>query len=592
MGQFGRDMEAAPYDEKTRSDALSALEALIDSGVLGEGSRLRPLLRYLVIEELEGRGERLKGYSIGTDVFGRGADFDPNTDSIVRVEVHRLRQALDHYYATQGAGDRVRFEIPKGSYQPGIRVEDVPGRAAKSPAVPLGALKRSHLYAAAAVVILLVVAVAWLALDRGGFLADRDAGESFLALEVLPFDSASDDVPQDRLAEGLTDEVIAGLTKIKALTVVVRDSRFGLRSLAGAEGESDGASFGIGYVVRGSVQHFGGATRVVVHLVEARSGALLWAQSYRRDAGGDPDAQDQLVATIVAELRTQVFNAAQQTLNRQDAESLTAWELYIQSTWLPGAASASLAWEEERIALAERALELRPDFGQAHAVLAEKLAYLSSVDPPSDTAETRRRAVLHAQRALELAPADADVMFNVAMYYQHIGRVQQAADMAQRALELDPNHALARLLVDTLPFSCAAPPRDILQDAVAYDRALSSDNPIRWQTLEWIGVLYMNQGNFLRSAEAGRRARLIFSTPDNTLRHAAVLLQLGQTEDALSLVDGLRRGWPHLDPRHFASVTVARICHGEPGAALHADVFYALADATETLRRGPPKPAP
>jgi hypothetical protein len=100
----------------------------------------------------------------------------------------------------------------------------------------------------------------------------------------------------------------------------------------------------------------------------------------------------------------------------------------------------------------------------------------------------------------------------------------------------------------------------------------------------------MNQGNFLRASQVASRSRLIFSTPQSTLRHAAVLLRLGRTEEALALVDGLRRNWPHLDPRHFASVTVARLCHGEPGMGLHTKVFYTLADATETLRREPPEP--
>jgi hypothetical protein len=127
---------------------------------------------------------------------------------------------------------------------------------------------------------------------------------------------------------------------------------------------------------------------------------------------------------------------------------------------------------------------------------------------------------------------------------------------------------------------------------VAFDNALSPDNPIRWQTLEWIATLYMNQGNFLRAAEIGYRSRLIFSAPETTLRHAAVLLQLARPEDAVALVDDLRRNWPRLDPRHYAGVAVARRCHGEPGAALHANVFYTLADAAETLRRGPSRPAP
>lgn len=585
---------AALYDAETSKKALAAVGSLIDSGVLGEASRLRPLLRYLINEELAGRGERLKAYSIGTDVFGRSEDFDPNSDSIVRVEVHRLRQALDHYYATQGAADPIRIEIPRGTYRPSITA------VAEGAAAPAAAALRRRIrlaWAGAGVLLaLLFAAGAWLGLQRAGPLTEAEEAGPLMALEVLPFDAAFDAASGGAtvgiLAESLTDALIAGLTKVKAITVVVRDPRFGLRTPATSTEDTADSRIGIGYVVRGSVQSFAGDTRVVVHLIEARSGALLWAQSYRGEGDGSLPLQDRLVATIVAELRTQVFNASRRSLAAQDPDSLSAWELYIQATWLPGAASSSLAWELERVALAERALDLRPDFGQAHAVLAEKLVYLANVDPPSDTAETRRRAVRHAQNALELAPDDAEVLFNVALYFWHIGRLQQSADTARRAVELDPSHALARLLVETIQFTCAAPPRDVLQQAVTYDSALSPDNPIRWQTLEWIATLYMNQGNFLRAAEVGYRSRLIFSTPDATLRHAAVLLQLQRPEDAVALVDGLRQNWPRLDPRHYAGIAVARRCHGEPGAALHANVFYALADAAETLRRGPSRPAP
>lgn len=72
------------------------------SGALGTGGRLAALLRYLVAEELAGRGDRLKAYAIATEILGRGPDFDPQQDSIVRVEIARLRKALDLYFATQG----------------------------------------------------------------------------------------------------------------------------------------------------------------------------------------------------------------------------------------------------------------------------------------------------------------------------------------------------------------------------------------------------------------------------------------------------------------------------------------------------------
>ena len=578
------------YDEDDCREAMGALGALIESGVLGETSRLRQLLRYLVIEELEGRGARLKAYSIATDVFGRGEDFDPGTDSIVRVEVHRLRQSLEHYYATKGVEDRVRIEIPKGTYRPVISaVETRPAAAEAAPPVeptapsrpggfPVG--RRGWLAVALALLLLAGAGLWYLLLGYGAApFSDEDADPYRIALQVLPFAALSDGEPPADLAISLREEIITGLSRIRALTVVVSDTDLGAATPGAGPVARD--ELGIGFVVRGSVQRFGGATRVVIQLIDARSGTLLWAQSYKRGAEQTDPLHDELISTITAELRPHIFGAAKRALEPQDPDSLNAWELYIQSTWVPGVATSSLAWEKQRIALAERALELRPDFGQAHSVLADKLAYLASVDPPSDTAEMRLRAVAHAQRALELAPGDADVMFNVSVYAWHIGRLPQAANMTRRVLELDPNHALARMLVDVLPFTCAAPPQDVLQKAVTYDASLSPDNPIRWVTLNWIATLYMNNGNFLRAAEAGRRSRLIFSTPDSTLRHAAVLHQLGRSDEALALVEGLRKNWPSLDPRHYAGITIPRRCHGEPGAALHGRIFNALADAVE-----------
>ncbi len=569
---------------------MSALGALIESGVLGETSRLRQLLRYLVIEELEGRGERLKAYSIATDVFGRGDDFDPGTDSIVRVEVHRLRQALEHYYVTTGVGDRVRIEVPKGTYRPVITAVAAQEAGAGSAPEAVSAARRRPVLsargrlgwlAAALAVLLIAGAGIWvLAARYGAAPGSSDKDEPYrIALQVLPFAALSDGEPPEDLAISLREEVITGLSRIKALTVVVSDSELGVRTPAAGPVTRD--ELGIGYVVRGSVQRFGGATRVVMQLIEARSGSLLWAQSYKQSGDSGEAARDQFIATIISELRPHIFDAAKRVLEPQDPDSLTAWELYIQSTWVPGAATSSLAWEEQRIALAERALALRPDFGQAHSVLADKLAYLASIDPPFDTAQLRREAVSHAQRALELAPGDADVVFNVSVYYWHIGRLRQASDTTRRVLELDPNHALARMLASVVPFTCAAPPQEVLQKAVAYDTSLSPDNPIRWVTLNWIATLYMNNGNFQRAAEAGRRSRLIFSTPVSTLRHAAVLHELGRTDEALALVEGLRRNWPNLDPRHYAKITIPRRCHGEPGAQLHGRLFNALADAVE-----------
>ncbi|MGH9374527.1 MAG: tetratricopeptide repeat protein, partial [Vicinamibacterales bacterium] len=74
------------------------------------------LLEFIVEQTLEGHADRLKEYSLGVDVFRRGTDFNPRTETIVRVQARRLRDKLEEYYATEGQADPVGIEIPKGRY--------------------------------------------------------------------------------------------------------------------------------------------------------------------------------------------------------------------------------------------------------------------------------------------------------------------------------------------------------------------------------------------------------------------------------------------------------------------------------------------
>ncbi|MEZ5895439.1 MAG: hypothetical protein R3C51_03480 [Parvularculaceae bacterium] len=102
----------------TAPDIRAAMERVRAGSVLRTRARQFELLNYLVCEELEGRGDRLKGYSIGLDVFGQNSDCDAGNKSTVRVEMHRLRQALDLYYLTEGKDETVRIVLEPGAYQP------------------------------------------------------------------------------------------------------------------------------------------------------------------------------------------------------------------------------------------------------------------------------------------------------------------------------------------------------------------------------------------------------------------------------------------------------------------------------------------
>jgi hypothetical protein len=123
------------------------LDRVLRSETFARSERARKLLRYLVEREQEGDAERLKGFSIAMDVFGKDSDFDPSTDAVVRVQAGRLRELLSHYYEVEGANDPIRVSIPRGGYIPTYQSiakepEEQPTEAA---AVPAGAIRANPL---------------------------------------------------------------------------------------------------------------------------------------------------------------------------------------------------------------------------------------------------------------------------------------------------------------------------------------------------------------------------------------------------------------------------------------------------------------
>jgi len=115
------------------------LERILASETFGRSERARRLLRYLVEREQDGAADRLKGFSIAVDVFGKDTDFDSATDAVVRVQAKRLRELLRQYSATEGAGDPLRIVIPRGGYAPAYERNAAVPPAAEPEALPVPA---------------------------------------------------------------------------------------------------------------------------------------------------------------------------------------------------------------------------------------------------------------------------------------------------------------------------------------------------------------------------------------------------------------------------------------------------------------------
>jgi len=215
--------------EGTTNDAAAAANAVApdcarrqleqigaSSGFVG-AERLTQFLRYVVEEYLAGRGDRLTGRSIAEQVFHRGADFDPQSDAIVRVEAGRLRRRLHLYYATTGQQDPVRIDIPKGGYAPTFELAAAPADSPDPSDVVRTSRPRRYrgLLAATAVVLLaLGGAGVWLFGDPGqGTSPDRQRftvnGEAYnLFLETRRISRPPTNVERVEAAIDLAREVV------------------------------------------------------------------------------------------------------------------------------------------------------------------------------------------------------------------------------------------------------------------------------------------------------------------------------------------------------------------------------------------------
>src|SRR3990167_894243 len=112
------------WDPSDQTLLNECLDKVLLSPVFEKSHRQQDLLIYLVKETLAGNAHRLKGYTLGVEIFGRGVDFDPSADAIVRVQVGRLRTMLREYYSLYGQSEVVLFELPKGSYAVDITLRD------------------------------------------------------------------------------------------------------------------------------------------------------------------------------------------------------------------------------------------------------------------------------------------------------------------------------------------------------------------------------------------------------------------------------------------------------------------------------------
>lgn len=385
----------------------TCLGRMLGSPAFASSPRQQRLLEYLVSHALAGDAGHLKGYTIGVEVFDRGSDFDPNLDAIVRVEVARLRSKLRDYYDAEGRNDPVRIELAKGGYAPSFSLQE----------------KAATLAAATA--------------PLPHFASNKPS------LLVLPLANIGADPTQEYFSDGITDSLIADLSRLSGLQVISRQTSFAYKN-SSQRGDRIAAELGVQHLLEGSVQRWGGRVRIAVQLVHAASGAHLWSERYERELNDLFALQDDVTRRIVGALHVQLTRIENEQFGHDRTASVEAHDALLrglQQHWqyTPTSNDAARAWFA-------KALQLDDDYAAAHAWLARALAF-QWIMRFSDEDTVLEDALRHAQRAVELQPR-LPYALSVLGWVQ-LWRGERDASLAAswEAVSLAPHNAEANMML-------------------------------------------------------------------------------------------------------------------------------------------------
>jgi adenylate cyclase len=257
------------------------------------------------------------------------------------------------------------------------------------------------------------------------------------SIAVLPFQNMSGDPEQEYFVDGMVEEIITALSRIRSLFVIARNSSFTYKGQA-VDMKRIGRELGVRYVLEGSARKSGNRVRITGQLIEAETGAHLWADRFDGSLEDVFDLQDQVASSVAGVIEPALQAAEIARSATQPTADLTAYDLYLRAY----AMFWSSAQVPEALGLLEQAIARDPHYGLALAWAAICCYRLLQDGRSADPAVERAKGLDYARRALAVAGDDPAILANAAdaltWFGEDIGAMIAVVD---RALALNPNYA-------------------------------------------------------------------------------------------------------------------------------------------------------
>jgi TolB-like protein len=259
------------------------------------------------------------------------------------------------------------------------------------------------------------------------------------SIAVLPFTNMSGDPEQEYFVDGMVEEIITALSRIRWLFVVARNSSFTYKGQA-ADVKRVARELGVRYVLEGSVRKAGGRVRITGQLIDAATGAHLWADRFDGSLQDVFDLQDQVAGSIAGVIEPALQAAEMRHSAERQHHDPTAYDLYLRA--LAGVSTFTEARIVQALDLLDQAIVREPHYGPALALAASYCIDLENFPAANDAAANRQRAVELARRALGVGADDPGVLGRAAMVLGRFGEdIDAALALIDRALTLNPSFA-------------------------------------------------------------------------------------------------------------------------------------------------------
>ena len=440
------DWQGQPSAERVRAQ----LARILESAEFKATPKRREMLRYLVEEALAGRGDKLKGYTIGVAVLGRGVNFDPQSDPIVRIEARRLRQDLDSYYVSAGRGDPRVQELEPDAHTPHSEVPTgstaAVGRAVMGATVAGNAIvipRRLLRWIAGATLagIVVVAALGYVLMNDWRQGSNSKTLAQGPALMVLPFEVLGTSPQGPVLAVGIADEIMTELNRFPDLRLYMPPPKTGQKSTA----EPTEAGERVSYVLDGRVSFEASVVRIGARLVDTQTGRILWADEFERALTPKSllTVQGEIAAAIASALGQPYGVIRTDMTRRLSSESMPSTMSSYECVLRAYSYRRTFANELHApiFACLKETVRRDPDYAEAWAMLGWMYLDAGRYDrvPDGERERAYDQALDAASHAVLLDGKNILALKALSSINHYLGHYKESERIERQALALNPN---------------------------------------------------------------------------------------------------------------------------------------------------------